>query len=190
MDSSDTKVKIIKAMKSVIKDKSFDKITIGDITEAAGISRQTFYYHFDSIFEAYKWAIAAHTKHRCAKSNDGVPSLLEFALAWARALERQKALTIAVLKSSYCTEFREYYTAKNNEISIQFVRGMIGGNVSNDVLEMTALFLSHAYTGLIIDWIGKDMEIPLMSIQETIMQLMSAVLKPEIFNNVIGNWKK
>jgi len=37
--------------------KSLDKITVKDLVEACGISRQTFYYHFQDIFEVIEWSL-------------------------------------------------------------------------------------------------------------------------------------
>lgn len=53
------------SMKNMIADtyqqlmerKSIDKITVKDLVEACGISRQTFYYHFKDIFEVIDWGI-------------------------------------------------------------------------------------------------------------------------------------
>lgn len=38
------------------KDKPFDKITVKDLVTACGISRQTFYYHFQNILEVVEWS--------------------------------------------------------------------------------------------------------------------------------------
>ena len=38
-------------------EKNIDKITVKDIVEACGISRQAFYYHFQDLLEAIKWSM-------------------------------------------------------------------------------------------------------------------------------------
>ena len=53
------------AMKNTIADtylallehKSIDKVTVKDLVEACGISRQTFYYHFKDIIEVIEWMV-------------------------------------------------------------------------------------------------------------------------------------
>lgn len=45
-----TKKAIAAGLKELMKRKSFDKITISDITNECGLNRQTFYYHF-TIFK-------------------------------------------------------------------------------------------------------------------------------------------
>ena len=43
------KIKIANALRTLSKQKSIDKITVKDLVELCGISRQTFYYHFQDI---------------------------------------------------------------------------------------------------------------------------------------------
>ena len=50
-----TKKAIAYGLKELTKKKSFDKITIRDITETCGLNRQTFYYHFQDKYELADW---------------------------------------------------------------------------------------------------------------------------------------
>ncbi|HAB61398.1 MAG TPA: dihydroxyacetone kinase transcriptional activator DhaS, partial [Lachnospiraceae bacterium] len=45
-ESMITKQAIARGFKQLMKEKTFDKITILDITKTCGLNRQTFYYHF------------------------------------------------------------------------------------------------------------------------------------------------
>ena len=38
-------------------EKNIDKITVKDIVEACGISRQAFYYHFQDLLEVIDWSM-------------------------------------------------------------------------------------------------------------------------------------
>lgn len=55
--NSTTKKQIAEALSTLTKNKSIDKITIKDITERCQLSRQTFYYHFDDIYDVVEWMI-------------------------------------------------------------------------------------------------------------------------------------
>ena len=48
---SKTKWKLAEALKKLMKEKSLHKITIQDIVEESGLTRQSFYYHFHDICE-------------------------------------------------------------------------------------------------------------------------------------------
>lgn len=54
-DSLITKKAIAAGLKELTRKKSFDKITIHDITESCGLNRQSFYYHFQDKFELVDW---------------------------------------------------------------------------------------------------------------------------------------
>ena len=60
MKSDATKQALANALKQLLQKKQITKITINDITEACGISRMTFYYHFKDMI----WRIGPYRK-RC-----------------------------------------------------------------------------------------------------------------------------
>lgn len=53
-----TKQALCDALKRLLTTKSFNQITIGDITAEAGFNRQTFYYHFKDIYDLLGWGFA------------------------------------------------------------------------------------------------------------------------------------
>lgn len=54
-DSLITKKAIAQCLKNLTREKSFPKVSVGDITSACGLNRQTFYYHFQDKFELLDW---------------------------------------------------------------------------------------------------------------------------------------
>ena len=52
----DVKSAVAAALAEMIKHRSADKITVKDLVEECGISRQTFYYHFRDITDVMEWA--------------------------------------------------------------------------------------------------------------------------------------
>lgn len=52
-----TKAIIADTLHAMMKKKSIDKITVKDLVETCGISRQTFYYHFQDILEVVEWSV-------------------------------------------------------------------------------------------------------------------------------------
>lgn len=51
-----TKQKIAAALKTLMAKKPFDKITVRELLEAADVTRPTFYYHFEDIYDLLVWA--------------------------------------------------------------------------------------------------------------------------------------
>lgn len=53
--SLDTKKSLAAALKEAMRHKAFSKITVKEIIQAAGVNRNTFYYHFDDIYALLRW---------------------------------------------------------------------------------------------------------------------------------------
>lgn len=50
-----TKEKIAAAVKELMRQKSIRKITVQDIMDETGMKRQSFYYHFQDIYDVLEW---------------------------------------------------------------------------------------------------------------------------------------
>ena len=52
---SKTKIRLAMGLKQLILVKDFKKITVQDIVERSNLTRQTFYYYFQDIYETLEW---------------------------------------------------------------------------------------------------------------------------------------
>ncbi len=57
MKSEITKDTLSAALKKNLAHKTLDKISIKEITDDCGLNRQTFYYHFDDIYQLMDWLL-------------------------------------------------------------------------------------------------------------------------------------
>ena len=55
LQSSETKLKMGEALKKLVNYKAFSKITVGDIVTECGLNRNSFYYHFENMFDLLYW---------------------------------------------------------------------------------------------------------------------------------------
>ena len=53
--SEQTKQQLARALKTLMAKKALDKITIFELTGLCGIRRQSFYYHFEDIYDLLRW---------------------------------------------------------------------------------------------------------------------------------------
>ncbi|MBE6470107.1 MAG: TetR family transcriptional regulator [Coriobacteriaceae bacterium] len=53
--NGDTKAAMAQALRTCMQDAPIDRISIKTITDACGLNRQTFYYHFKDIYDLVKW---------------------------------------------------------------------------------------------------------------------------------------
>ena len=79
----------------LMEQKPIDKITVKDVVEKCGISRQTFYYHFQDIRDVMEYCIRSHLSKARAKSleeSDPVKAAQEFVSAACDNGQMLKAL--------------------------------------------------------------------------------------------------
>lgn len=57
-----TKRQIADTFLTLIQKKNIDKITIKDIVDSCGITRQSFYYHFQDIFDLVEWVMTQESQ--------------------------------------------------------------------------------------------------------------------------------
>ena len=54
-DANVTKKALTDAMKQLMKEKAFEKISVTDICECCGMNRKSFYYHFKDKYDLVNW---------------------------------------------------------------------------------------------------------------------------------------
>lgn len=57
-----TKLKLSNSLKELVEKKPYRQIKVKEIVETCGMNRQTFYYHFDDIYDLTKWTIMEELK--------------------------------------------------------------------------------------------------------------------------------
>ncbi|MCH3971914.1 MAG: dihydroxyacetone kinase transcriptional activator DhaS [Oscillospiraceae bacterium] len=78
-DSNITKKALADAMKSLMQEKSFSKISISDICTRCSMNRQSFYYHFRDKYDLVNWIFYTELIERLYKKmpNSGWNLLLD-----------------------------------------------------------------------------------------------------------------
>ena len=65
--SISTKAAFAEALKKMMAVKPMEKITVKDLVEICGVNRQTFYYHFDDIYDLLEWVFEEDAKRSLPK---------------------------------------------------------------------------------------------------------------------------
>ena len=64
--ATNTKHTILHAYFTLLTKKNIDKVTVKDVVEECGITRQTFYYHFQDLLDVIDWGFRRKTQE-CVK---------------------------------------------------------------------------------------------------------------------------
>ena len=153
-----TKKAIAYGLKELTKKKSFDKITIQDITESCGLNRQTFYYHFQDKYELADWIYY----------NEAITIIIDDLTYENWDVKVCQMLTLMksehyfyenTLKLSTENGFREYLFRIASELFRNII-GMIGIDKSfrEDEVKFISEFYAFGIVGEIISWAQHGMK--------------------------------
>ena len=67
--SQTTKRALSASLKKLLAKKPLDKITVTDIAEDCEVGRQTFYYHFQDIYDLMEWTFTEETSREIGRAH-------------------------------------------------------------------------------------------------------------------------
>lgn len=141
--AQDTKEKIYNAALGVIQQKGYGNVSIGDITEAAGVSKGSFYTHFDSKESLLRFTydqlnpiyIRAYNQVKDLDFLEALCSFIKISFAELEKLGKEimKALIVNYFsnefKSVYLDQDRQIYKCMDMIVSTGKVQGVVGSDV-------------------------------------------------------------
>jgi probable dihydroxyacetone kinase regulator len=156
-----TKRALADSLIKLLRTKPITKVTINDITEACGVNRMTFYYHFKDIYDLVEWIFA--------NSLSTVLENKELYGSWQNGL-----LHILMLYKSNQTLIMNVYHHVGTDYIENYIESAVFKmvysvvesrteklNITNikeeDILLITD-FYKYAITGLLMNWVKKGMK--------------------------------
>ena len=179
--SQQTKQALAAALKELMAQKPIENITIHDLTEHCGIRRQTFYYHFEDVYDLLRWMF----------QEEGI-ALLEQqkgALLWQEGLlqlfsyiEENRAVCLCALKSVGRKELKRFFEADIHAIIYRTVEqlgnevGAIQAGVTKDDVDLLTHFYVLACVGLLESWLLGEID----RTPEELIAFLDRILKEHI----------
>lgn len=152
-----TKQALITSFKKLLETEPFDKITISDITNDCGLSRQTFYYHFRDIFDMIRWIYNSESLNEIGGRGgygtwqDKIRELFDYTL-------NNKSLILGTFNSKCRNDLVGYYM----DVSIRKISDIVEMKSDGDIAEKDKKFIAsvyaYAFVGIIVDWISDGMK--------------------------------
>lgn len=157
MSKLTTKRAIGYAFKDLLKEKSFNKITITDIANNCAINRQTFYYHFQDIKDLVEWLCIDEVDNilnkndECEKWEDKFLMIFKIVLKEKKVVENiYHSVSVEVLRTNL---YRLVYPIIYSEI----VEESKGKNLREEDKKFITDFYKYAFVSIVLDWIDKGM---------------------------------
>lgn len=152
-----TKQALIASFKKLLETEPFDKITISDITNDCGLSRQTFYYHFRDIFDMIRWIYNSESLNEIGGRGgygtwqDKIRELFDYTL-------NNKSLILGTFNSKCRNDLVGYYM----DVSIRKISDIVEMKSDGDIAEKDKKFIAsvyaYAFVGIMVDWISDGMK--------------------------------
>jgi len=106
-DTNITKSALARAMKKLMKEKDFQKISVTDICESCGMNRKSFYYHFKDKYDLMNWIfytdfVTMITREEIGNGWDLMKSVI-------RMFYNDITFYKAAMKTEGQNSFREYF---------------------------------------------------------------------------------
>ena len=156
--SEHTKQQLASALKVLMAERPMDKITISDLTAICKIRRQSFYYHFEDIYDLLRWMFQ-NEAISLLQQHEGALLWQEGLLQLFRYLEENRAVCLCALKSMGRDHIKRFFEADIYSIihhTIEQIGENIGSNPQLDSfvdIEMLTHFYVTALAGMTESWL-------------------------------------
>ncbi|SFO71400.1 transcriptional regulator, TetR family [Halolactibacillus alkaliphilus] len=146
-----TQKMIAQALKELMIDKAFQKISVSDIMKQCTMRRQTFYYHFQDKYELLAWIYQSDTKEQ-------INDFLDYE-RWDTILyqlfvyfyDHQKFYKNA-LSITEQNDFSEYLYEELHALFTHVIKDLTHEDLPTQI-DFQARFFAYGFVGLTKDWL-------------------------------------
>lgn len=170
--ASSTKEALSAALKKMLSVKPIDKVTVKDLVEICNVNRQTFYYHFNDVYDLLAWTFEEDAD-RYLPSKVIYDNWREDVMTYFRYLKSNKVVALNIFNSPRrkfmlkhikdrlhsCVREFAFITAESKNIDMQD-------------FEFVVEFYTNLVVGLISQWMDSGMPESLPGNRERIMKLL------------------
>lgn len=153
-----TKRALATSLKKLMKEQPLDKITVTAVAEDCGINRQTFYYHFQDIYDLVEWIYTRDAAAALGEAKtydtwqEGFSRILQYILD-----------NRSFVVQTYHSISREYLERYLYQVTYDLLFAVVeekakGMPVRKDDKEYIAHFYKYALVGVVLEWIGTGLK--------------------------------
>lgn len=153
-----TKKALAMSLKKLMKGQPLDKITVTAIAEDCGINRQTFYYHFQDIYDLVDWIYISDASAALAGAKtydtwqEGFYRILQYILD-------NRTFVMRTYHSISREHLERYLYQVTYGLLIDVVEEKAQGmSVRREDKEYIAHFYKYSLVGVVLDWIGNGLK--------------------------------
>ena len=179
--ASSTKDAFAAALKQMMAVKPMDKITVKDLVEICGVNRQTFYYHFDDVYDLLEWVFEEDANRVLPKEivydhwREDVMKFFEYLYA-----NHTFALNV------YNSNSRLYMLRFLKQRLQNCIKGFAeivceNRNIDRQDFDFVVEFYANGIIGLISQWLDLGMKLPQSITKERFLHVLDNSVENMLF---------
>ena len=172
---------MLEALKTILKakKKTLGKITVNDIVEEAGVSKQTFYNYFHDKYDLFSYAVITVLQDNLTTSEETACNFMETIrnYYWTVLMERDFYLSFIRDVSAREQIFSRIMDFSSSYFNRKALDKFGDGNIPEDVL-LAIQFCSIGNAKLVVDWMMNKMERSPETMAEITFRCIPGMLLP------------
>jgi AcrR family transcriptional regulator len=167
-----TKRAIQDAFTQLLEEKPYSRITVQNIADRCGISRNTFYYHFSDIESLFESAVEDWAE-RCNLDRCTLNTPIDCLRMIASEGRRRQKLIYYVIRSKYRSIFFKTLQKLVDTVLDRYMdQKQSAEHISAESRKIITRFYRSIFMGQIMDWIESGMEYDLIAFTTKAMNLV------------------
>jgi len=144
-------------LKKLMESKPLSKITVIELVSFVGVSRHTFYYHFRDIYTLALWVLKSEA-NAYVRDKRQIQSWRQGFAHLCRYLQLNRKFVLGIYRSECKSIFIfSFYESIRNLINEVVELHSASFKASAEQRALVCDFYSHAFSGVIVDWIDNNM---------------------------------
>jgi len=153
-----TEKAILETLNEMLQKRTIDKITVKELTEACGISRNTFYYHFHDLYEVLAKSFTEQMDAILRSHKENESWEVTFLEVLGFLYENRKSIN-----HIYWSVDSDALDRFLSDVVYHYARGIVeeesrGGSYDEKTISLAAEFYKNALLGAVLGWIENDMK--------------------------------
>lgn len=155
--ASFTKFAILRVFGDLAASRPVDKITVKDITDQCGISRNTFYYHYQDIYQVLKAYVQYSAEHVIELMAEDEGGSGRAGLKGIRYLEANRELLCNLYRSAANEEVRTCLQSASQVIFDRLIESVSQGmEVQPEDKRILSSVCQYTVRGIMTSWMEED----------------------------------
>lgn len=170
-----TKERIVRTFVQLLEEKPYTQITVREISEKCGITRNAFYYHFQDIPALLQEVLTKvtdqliSTHYQANRPIECLIPMVQFGTVHKRAILHiyryaPKERTLFTLDQIVTHMVREYLSARTKELSIR-----------EEDLRILTLYYKSALSGMSVDWMDNGLNYDMETVVSRLCELTEGI---------------